>query len=185
MSSLGQTAFSPCRGDDAVLYGGFLGAAYLAPHDLSTHGLPQEMDPDDDGDGLPDWDEVTGTAFLGFAVTDPDRADTDGDGMDDYKEALLLFDPNDPLHALCFVAVTNTPSGLNLVWTTRGGGTTNDVWWSSSLGAGAFSNLYDSIVVFGGLPPWHKRTVVIPLPVSSTSNRFFRISITSSRSLTP
>ena len=54
-------------------------------------------DPDADGDGLSDYDEIEGT--YGY-VTDPELADTDGDGLSDYDEVMgtygFVTDPTQP-----------------------------------------------------------------------------------------
>lgn len=54
-------------------------------------------DPDTDGDGLSDYDEINGV--FGPA-TNPNRADSDGDGLSDYEEILDPYgydtDPNNP-----------------------------------------------------------------------------------------
>lgn len=57
---------------------------------LDADDLGDACDPDDDGDGLPDLDEVA-------RGTDPRAADTDGDGVDDGTE--VLFWGSNPLSA--------------------------------------------------------------------------------------
>lgn len=76
--------------------------------ELSFNGDP--LDPDGDGDGLQDGEEVQGTrnqyqetsAFSGYpGSTDPGAADTDGDGLSDFDEVTGThvgdtFSPTDP-----------------------------------------------------------------------------------------
>jgi hypothetical protein len=75
---------------------------------------PTVEDPtgDDDGDGLPNGEEVAGRTifidFSGFGLgnpgflemrevsSDPSQADSDGDGLDDFEEMLAGTDPMDP-----------------------------------------------------------------------------------------
>lgn len=56
--------------------------------DLDEDGLPDEIDEDDDGDGLTDEEE------LQVYGTDPRNPDTDGGGVDDGEEVKSGLDPN-------------------------------------------------------------------------------------------
>jgi subtilisin family serine protease len=60
----------------------------LAYDDTDGDGIPDNVDTDDDDDGLPDVDELT-------AGTNPFLADTDGDGFDDGMEVTYGSDPLD------------------------------------------------------------------------------------------
>jgi len=57
----------------------------------------QDNDPDTDGDGLSDYDEMHGV--FGY-TSDPNKADTDGDGLSDYEEVMgtlgYITDPDNP-----------------------------------------------------------------------------------------
>jgi hypothetical protein len=57
--------------------------------DLDDDGIPDEIDEDDDGDGLTDEDE------LQIYLTDPRNPDTDGGGVNDGDEVDMGLDPND------------------------------------------------------------------------------------------
>ncbi len=57
-------------------------------NDMDVDGIPDDDDTDNDNDGLPDDDE----AALG---THPYMADSDGDGVNDYMEVTLKYDPLD------------------------------------------------------------------------------------------
>ena len=61
---------------------------------LACSSDPSGTEPDTDGDGLSDAEELNVTG------TSPLMADTDGDGLSDFQEVVTLgFDPNnDPLH---------------------------------------------------------------------------------------
>ena len=74
-------------------------STYVAPKDSDNDGLPDDEEkqygtnphnPDTDGDGLSDGDEVN------KYHTDPLVADSDGDGFSDGDEVTAGSDPNDP-----------------------------------------------------------------------------------------
>jgi hypothetical protein len=74
-----------------------IAAGGLPTLDLDGDGEPGFLDPDDDGDGLPDGVE-TGTGVFVSPTdtgTDPLEPDTDGDGFEDGTEVVAGTDPND------------------------------------------------------------------------------------------
>jgi hypothetical protein len=110
------------------------------PTDTDSDGLPDQVDKDDDEDGMPDsWEIQHGLDKLddtdaandndldnltnihenygadkspsGTDSTDPNNADTDGDGFDDEKEILAL---TDPLNDLDFPDATQPPEPQDL-----------------------------------------------------------------------
>ncbi|HMP75129.1 MAG TPA: hypothetical protein PKE12_02420 [Kiritimatiellia bacterium] len=62
--------------------------------DTSGNGIPDAVDPDMDGDGISNVDELLGIWFGGLA-TDPRRADTDGNGSSDHEEWMAGTNPTD------------------------------------------------------------------------------------------
>lgn len=70
--------------------------AVLNPANFICTITIQDNDPDTDGDGISDADELSGA--MGY-VTDPNLADTDGDGLNDYQEQTnfggYITDPTD------------------------------------------------------------------------------------------
>ena len=64
---------------------------------------------DSDGDGLTDLEETSGT--LGF-VTDPFKADTDGDGINDDVELVYGLDPTRQLEVVLTSAPATSPSSV-------------------------------------------------------------------------
>lgn len=79
--------------------GGFwpIVAGGLPSLDLDGDGLQAFLDPDDDGDGLLDSVETNTGVFVSASDTgsDPNQADSDGDGIDDGSEVANGSDPND------------------------------------------------------------------------------------------
>jgi hypothetical protein len=140
-------------------YAGFLGKISLFPGlDTDGDGLANEIDGDNDNDGLADGGEVSGSAFAGFATTDPNDPDSDNDGMDDNAEALVMFDPNDPRHVLRMVSIRKAGNNVELAWIGRGGGTVNEVGACTNLAAGPPTNVVNSAAYPGGTAPWYKQT---------------------------
>lgn len=66
--------------------------------DADGDGVQSFLDPDDDNDGLDDLVETGTGVFVSPSDTgsDPNLADTDGDGVDDGTEVIQGTDPNQP-----------------------------------------------------------------------------------------
>lgn len=139
-------------------YAGFIGGAFIQPGTTNSRGVALEADPDNDDDGLSDSDEVTGSAFQGYASTNPNAADTDGDGMSDADEAAGMYDPNDANHLLAITAMDRSGENVTLQWIGKGGGTVNTILWTDDLLTGPPTNVLHSAVFAGGVAPWFKAT---------------------------
>ncbi len=73
-------------------------ASWIADNDPSTTTDP--LNPDTDGDQLPDGTEDANmNGAVNNGETDPNVADTDSDGINDFEEQLCGSDPLDPLSA--------------------------------------------------------------------------------------
>ncbi len=139
---------------------GFLAATEVLQPGLDTNGngTPDELDPDNDGDTLTDWSEVDSSAFDGFAETNPNRADTDGDGMTDTQESAGLYDPLDPGHLLVIESIEEDAGALRINWVGKGGGTINTILACPDLAREPVTNLVHSGAFWGGTAPWYKTT---------------------------
>ncbi len=147
-------------GGTLVNRGGFLQAVSLKRPDLDTdgNGIPDELDRDNDGDGLADRDEIDGTAFGGYARTDPNNPDTDGDGMSDADEAAGMYDPLDPHHLLEIVGLTRAGGNVTIRWIGKGGGTVNAIMANMAPFDGSFAETIVRQAYAGGAHPWYKAT---------------------------
>lgn len=149
-----------CTGGTLVNHAGFLQAATIKypGRDADGDGIPDELDADNDGDTLADRSEVDGTAFWGYAATDPNRADTDGDGMADDQEAAGMYDPLDPNHRLEIVSLTHAGDDYTVTWIGKGGGTMNALVAGDAMANGSFVDDLIRQPYDGGVAPWYKAT---------------------------
>ena len=154
-----------------TLYTGLIGAAFIRPALLSRRGLPLEADPDNDGDGLYDEAELTGSAYGGLSLSDPNAWDTDGDGMSDGSEAAGGYNPLDPGDVLKITAVESRHGTNTVEWIARSGiqtilqGTRPD----------ACTQVVHEADFPGGSPPWYMITNRYSWAAGPATNRFLRV----------
>lgn len=155
----------------AIHWGGFLAAGVWRPQqDTDGDGLADEWDLDNDGDRLWDREELDGSAFQGFAVTDPMSADTDADGMNDLAEAMGMFDPLDPDHNLRITGFSLADTNKVLRYMTRGGGAAQYLMMRTNWTTGAAALLQHKNLT-GGDPPWHKMERTLTLPPNAPEDQ--------------
>jgi hypothetical protein len=103
-------------------HSGFLQAFTLRPGlDVDGDGVADEHDPDNDNDGLSDALELSGGAFDPPSASDPQRADSDGDGAPDGGEADAGTDPADAQSTFQIVGIAVNGGQVAVVWTSRAG----------------------------------------------------------------
>lgn len=147
---------------------GFLRSFLVNPNrDTDGDGVPDEIDPDNDQDGLEDEEELSGTAFNGLAVTDPNRSDTDGDGVGDAGEADAGTDPLDPDRYLRFTRIETPDGNLRLAWEARDGRRYR-IYNLAAWPALHPRTLLASLEVAGGTPPWYVVTARTNLTGAAT-----------------
>jgi hypothetical protein len=156
---------------------GFLNTFVLAPGlDANGNGIPDELDPDNDGDGLWDHWEASGEKFLPATPTDLNRADSDGNGATDYEEMIAGTNPNDPDAALELIALDRSGADHAITWTARGNDERIYVVRAIDDGySGTPSTVIWSNTVSGGGAPWYATVASIVDP--STNARFYAVEV--------
>lgn len=99
---------------------GFMNTFFLKPGlDTDGDGLADELDQDNDNDGLADLSEVGGGSFDPTTPTQVNSPDSDGDGIPDGQESVAGTDPTDQNAFLEITSIT-TPAGNRIVeWFAR------------------------------------------------------------------
>jgi len=161
-------------------YAGFLGTIVLLPSlDTDGDGLNDELDADNDNDGLEDAAELAGSAFSPATLTDLNKSDTDGDGATDGAEAVAGTNPRDAWHNLRFVSVDPIAPGATVGWLARQGKTYR-IWRTDSLqGNPAFTSLVATVVANGpAAGPWLVLTnYYTDAAVAPKGHRFYKIEV--------
>jgi hypothetical protein len=166
-------------GGGTTLYPGFLGCATLFPAlDHDADGLCDEVDSDNDGDGLADLDELLGTRFPVATATDVNAADSDGDGASDGDEAVMASNPLDAQSLLRLTQIRSLTDGsVALAWQSQNG-VTYAVDWGVSPRAAALTNaLAGTFTASGGSGPWGDVETAAAVERPAASNAFFRVRI--------
>lgn len=156
---------------------GFLSTFVMFPdRDTNNNGLPDELDPDNDGDGLWDHWEISGEKFSPTTPTDPNLADSSGDGVSDYNAMVAGTDPTDPGATFEIVDIEAVGSDQEVTWRARGNDEriyvvrVIDDSYDGTPGAVIWSN-----TVAGGAAPWFATTETIVDP--SVDARFYAVEV--------
>jgi hypothetical protein len=146
-------------GGDMVNNAGFLQAVDIKRPDQDTDsdGVIDELDLDNDGDGLHDLTEVEGSAFDPTTPTLVNVADTDEDGVSDHDESLAETNPRDREAFLRITSIRNESDEVVLNWTARGGKQYR-VLSADDSHTYPFPNVEDTVTAEGGDAPWFETT---------------------------
>jgi hypothetical protein len=151
---------------------GFLTTFVLKPGlDTDGDGVPDEVDVDNDEDGLVDGAELDGSSFQPATPTLVNFPDTDGDGELDGAEARAGTNPTDPNARLKLLAITNSPSGRRLAWLARGNFEKTYVVRATADPRLPYNTVVFSNRVAGGFAPWF--SVTTSVTHASASNALF------------
>ncbi|HBA86247.1 MAG TPA: hypothetical protein DCZ95_19365 [Verrucomicrobia bacterium] len=95
-----------------------------ASADRNQNGIPDENDPDDESDGIPDADELSGALFDPATATDPLLADSDFDDVSDQAEAAAGTNPRDQNSFFRLISLSRLlPNSRAIAWRAREGKT--------------------------------------------------------------
>lgn len=127
----------------------------FAAADIDGDGLADELDNDDDGDGLDDRAEMAGTVFPNGVITDPTVSDSDGDGATDGQELRHLTNPTDASSLFCIEGVTfDDDLGWKIIeFSGRGNGQAYRVLRRATPDGPNLST--QTLNVAGGTAPWY------------------------------
>lgn len=119
ISAAGQPGgVAVATGSSYVNQAGFLNTFLIKPSLMGVHGIPVEIDPDNDGDGLADEIEINGSSFSPFSPTNPNLADSDGDGVTDRSESVAGTNPMDAAAMMEIVRISR--GGIaDIAWVAR------------------------------------------------------------------
>ena len=177
LSAAGQPGgIAGSEGGGYVNQSGFLNTFLLQPGlDTDRDGLADELDPDNDNDGLTDAMEISGSAFNPATPTLVNVADTDGDGQLDGWEAVAGTDPTDSNSLFEFVAISSTPAGrgVAVAWLARGNNQKTYVVRATADARQPYSTVVFSNTVAGGSAPWF--AVTSSITNACTSNTQFYV----------
>lgn len=157
---------------------GFLNTFFLRPGlDTDHDGLPDEIDNDNDNDGLVDGTELDGASFSPATATLVNVRDTDGDGVADGAEASAGTDPTDPNAALEIIAFSRSGSARAVSWPARGQNQrTYRLLASDGSPTGRFDQVLFSNRVAGGTAPWFAVTNTV-LDAAAPAQRIYAVEV--------
>ena len=162
-----------------TLYQGYLAGGVLFTNlDHDADGLCDEVDPDNDSDGLADLDELYGNLFPLTTVTDVNNADSDGDGASDGSEVVMATNPLDAESLLRLTQFQLSQDGwVTLAWQAQGG-VEYAVDWDSHLGDQWEGNpIPGTVQATGGTGPWRDTVTAKSFKIPSPTNAFFRVRV--------
>ena len=170
-------AVGTARGGALFHSAGFLHVFQLnAGPALNPRGMLNELDPDNDGDGLYDEDELTGAAFNPATPTDPNNPDSDDDGLSDWAESLAGTDPTNSAIRLIITGISH-PDGTHteLRWLGRAGKTYEVLRNDGALAAGPFAAKGTTTDAGPGAGSWHVVTNQWTDDAASSNALFYTI----------
>ena len=154
---------------------GFLNTFFLKPGLLSVHGIPVEIDPDNDGDNLTDVQEITGSAFNPATPTDPNNPSTSGGGMTDGQKAIAGVNPTDG--SVFRITTIGNGAGQTLVtWVAHGNNERTYVVKATTNAMQDYASVIYSNTIAGGTFPWYVTTNTIS-DVLPPGSRFYSVTV--------
>ena len=145
--------------------------------DTDADGICNEIDPDNDNDGLSDLAECNGSAFSPMTPTDLNVSDTDGDGVTDYDETIHGTNPQDAESALKISAIHMTEQGPAISWSGRGNNEREyTILSQDNLTDSSKKEFVNIRIAEEGEGEWHEATGNCVIP-HATEQQFFSIKV--------
>lgn len=164
-------------GGGFVNQAGFLNTFFLKPGlDTDSDGLADEIDRDNDNDGLTDVSEINGNEFSPATPTLVNVADTDEDGIIDGFEASSGTDPDNPDALLKLVAISNAAGARGVAWLARGNNEKTYVVRAANDPKNVYGTVVFSNTVAGGSAPWFELTNSV-LHASASTSLFYAVEV--------
>ena len=156
---------------------GFLNTFLLqAAADADQDGIPDELEEDNDNDGLADTSELGGGAFVPGAPTLVNTADSDGDGVPDGQEAAAGTNPNDADALFALTAITNGAGLRYVAWTGRGNNERTYRVLATPDATQPYAEVIFSNTLAGGSAPWYAVTNLIA-EAGTNSARYYAVEV--------
>lgn len=117
VAASGQSCTAVSRNGQIVNYAGFIQSLSLMPslnHDMDK--FYDEIDLDNDGDGLEDQAEILGNSFSPYIPTVVNNSDTDADGMNDGAEWTADTNPTNNSSLLMITDLKRQGAGMQVTW---------------------------------------------------------------------
>lgn len=178
ISAAGQPGgISTSEGGTYVNQAGFLNTFFIKGNlDTDGDGILDEADQDNDNDDLRDATEIAGSAFSPATGSGVNSSDTDGDGMNDGREALDGSDPTDANATFELVQIVNTGAVGSVTWLARGNNEKKYMVKASSRSYAQPSEVIFSNTVAGGSAPWYQVTNTFSDSVT-TNGRYYSVEV--------
>ena len=156
---------------------GFINTFILFPDlDTNNNGLPNELDPDNDGDGLWDHWEISGEKFNPATPTDPNSPDSGNTGMTDYEAMVAGVDPHDPDAVFRIVALGTDGDDAEVTWRARGN---HERIYVVRVIDDSYDDMPSTVIwsntVAGGSAPWYATDATITN--ETVGARFFAVEV--------
>ncbi|MBN1670563.1 MAG: hypothetical protein JXR37_06000 [Kiritimatiellae bacterium] len=163
--------------NDFLAYSGFLHSFLMHTNlDTDADGLVDENDPDNDGDGLDDDEELSGARFSPVTATSPQEADTDGDGLSDGAEAAAGTHPGDAEQCLEISDFQYSGGEVVLTWVSREGYQYEIVCATSVVDLATATQVVATITAGTGTGAWQIAESVCTNSAGETA-RFYRVDL--------
>ena len=175
-STVGGVGGSTLEAEGKTLRTGFFACVTLYPDlDTDEDGTPDEIDRDNDDDGLSDQQELEGTEFPVVSVTDPNDVDSDGDGQTDGDELIHATNPLDAnsLFEITALEVDAVNGTLTIRWMGVNGKTYQVNLLNGTDRSPSDPEIGAGVLASGGTAPWFEVEEEITLTLPAGNRKYY------------